>query len=38
MDTVSGNEVAEGMHILYSRCFQRLSSDMASDPAWANDY
>ena len=34
---VSANEVAEGMHAIYFRFFQRLGSEMASDPADAND-
>ena len=33
---ISGNEVAEGMHTLFRRFWQRLSSDMATDPAEAN--
>ena len=33
---ISGNEVAEGMHIIFRRIWQRLSSDMATDPAEAN--
>ena len=37
MDRVSANEVAEGMHCLWRRIFERLSSEMASDPAIANE-
>ena len=36
-DRVSANEVGEGMHILYFRFFQRLRSEMACDPAEANE-
>ena len=34
---VPANEVAEGMHCLWFRFFERMSSRMASDPAGAND-
>ena len=33
---VDANEVAEGMHAIYFSFYQRLCSDMASDPAGAN--
>ena len=33
---VPANEVAEGMHCLWFRFFERMSSRMASDPAEAN--
>ena len=34
---VPANEVSEGMHALWFRFFERLSSQMACDPAEAND-
>ena len=33
---LDANEVAEGMHALSFGCYQRLSSDIASDPAVAS--
>ena len=36
-DLVNANEVAEGMHCLLFRYFQRLGSQMACDPAEANE-